>query len=137
MNIRLLEKNDLNKGFLELLQEAWDVSKITDETFEEFVNQNCFTYVAEEDDTVIGSATLHIQKKLIRNGGKCGLIEEVVVSQQHRNKRIGSKLIDCLIEKSKEEGCYKVILSCSPDKVFFYKNNGFYEDAITMRINLK
>lgn len=137
MIIRLLEKNDLNKGLLELLQEAWVVGEITDEIFESFINQNSFTYVVEEDNKIIGTATLHVQKKLIRNGGKCGLIEEVVVSGQHRNRKIGSKLLNKLIEKSKEEGCYKVILSCSPEKVVFYKSNGFYEDAITMRINLK
>jgi glucosamine-phosphate N-acetyltransferase len=136
MEIRLIEKNDLNKGLLDLLREEWVITEITDNTFEEFMNQNNYTYVIEHDEKIIATASLYIQKKLIRNGGKCGLIEEVIVSKNHRNKKLGSKLLEVLVEKAKEEGCYKVILSCSRDNVNFYERNGFYESEITMRMNL-
>jgi glucosamine-phosphate N-acetyltransferase len=136
MEIRLIEKNDLNKGLLDLLREEWVITEITDNTFEEFMNQNNYTYVIEHDEKIIATASLYIQKKLIRNGGKCGLIEEVIVSKNHRNKKLGSKLLEVLVEKAKEKGCYKVILSCSRDNVNFYERNGFYESEITMRMNL-
>ena len=136
MIVRLLEKEDIQKGLLKLFQEEWNVNEITDEIYNDFINQNNFTYVVEEDNKVIATATLHIQKKLIRNGGKCGLIEEVIVLKQHRNRHLGSLLVNRLVEKSKEEGCYKVILSCSRFNVPFYEKNGFFESEITMRMNI-
>jgi glucosamine-phosphate N-acetyltransferase len=136
MNIRLIEKEDLNKGLLDLFKEEWVANEITDKIFEDFTNQKNYTYVIEDNDEIIATASLHIQKKLIRDGGKCGLIEEVIVSKNHRNKKLGSKLLEVLVEKAKEEGCYKVILSCSRDNVNFYERNGFYESEITMRMNI-
>ena len=61
----------------------------------------------------------------------------IAVREEFRGKNIGSELIQHLIDKSKELGCYKVILSCFPERINFYEKNGFSNESITMRHNLK
>lgn len=137
MIIREFQKDDINKGLIETYKEVWWITDITDESLKKYLSNNNYMVVCEENDVIIGTATLHIQHKLIRNGGIAGLIEDVAVREEFRGKNIGSELIQHLIDKSKELGCYKVILSCFPERINFYKKNGFINESITMRHNLK
>jgi len=137
MVIRELEKKDLNNGVLTTLKEVWYITEITDETYNDFINNNNYMFVVESDGEIIGCATLHLQKKLIRNGGVAGFIEDVVIREDFRGNNIGSKLINKLIDKSRELGCYKVVLSCFPNRENFYIRNGFYNESINMRYDFK
>ncbi len=137
MIIREFQKDDINKGLIETYKEVWWITDITDESLKKYLSNNNYMVVCEENDVIIGTATLHIQHKLIRNGGIAGLIEDVAVREEFRGKNIGSELIQHLIDKSKELGCYKVILSCFPERINFYEKNGFINESITMRHNLK
>jgi len=136
MIIRLIEKNDINKGLIDLLKQVWFITEINDEVFEEFLNQKNFTYVVELDGKIIGCASLILQKKLIRNGGIAGYIEDVVIHEDFRNKKIGQQLVQKLVEEAKYQNCYKVILSCFTERVSFYERVGFYNESITMRIDI-
>jgi len=133
MTIREVKKEDLNNGVLTTLKEVWHITEISDETYDEFTKNNNHMFVVELNDEVIGCATLHLQKKLIRNGGVAGFIEDVAIREEFRGNNIGSELIKKLIDKSKELGCYKVVLSCFPDRENFYIRNGFYNESINMR----
>jgi glucosamine-phosphate N-acetyltransferase len=93
--------------------------------------------IAEFNGEIVGSATLHLQQKIIRNGGIAGCIEDVVVREDYRGNNIGSQLIQELIKKAENFGCYKIILSCFPERINFYKKNGFNQESITMRFDLK
>jgi glucosamine-phosphate N-acetyltransferase len=137
MIIREFQKDDINKGLIETYKEVWWITDITDESLKKYLSNNNYMVVCEENDVIIGTATLHIQHKLIRDGGIAGLIEDVAVREEFRGKNIGSELIQHLIDKSKELGCYKVILSCFPERINFYEKNGFSNESITMRHNLK
>lgn len=137
MIIREFKSDDIHKGLIETYKEVWSITEITQETLNKFLSNDNYMFVVEDDGQIVGSATLHLQQKLIRNGGISGLIEDVVVREKYRNQNIGSKLIESLIHKSKELGCYKVILSCFPERVSFYERNGFFNESITMRNNLK
>ena len=134
MIIRELKKEDIHNGLLETYKEVWSIDEITDRTFEEWKNNDNYMIVVENEGQIIGSATLHVQKKFIRNGGLAGLIEDVVVRNEFRGNNLGSQLIQKLIEKGKEIGCYKIILSCFPERVAFYERNGFFEESILMRL---
>jgi glucosamine-phosphate N-acetyltransferase len=125
MVIRELRKEDLLNGVLPTLKEVW------------YINNNNHMFVVEVDGEIIGCATLHLQKKLIRDGGVAGFVEDVVIREEFRGNNIGSKLISKLIDKSKELGCYKVVLSCFPDRENFYIRNGFYNESINMRYDFK
>lgn len=133
MIIREVKKEDLNNGVLTTLKEVWYLTEISEETYDEFIKNNNYMFVVELNGEIIGCATLHLQKKLIRNGGIAGFIEDVAIREEFRGNNIGSELIKKLIDKSKELGCYKVVLSCFPDRENFYIRNGFYNESINMR----
>lgn len=134
MMIRKFEKGDKN-GVLEVLREVWSITKIEEETLSTWMKSN-YNFVAIEDGDVIGVITLHTQIKLIRDGGIAGFIEEVAVKEKHRGKGIGKMLVDKALEKALEIGCYKVVLSCFPERIKFYERCGFYNESTLMRINL-
>ena len=136
MIIRNFDKNDIYKGLLQTYKEAYSIDEITTDTVDDVLKNNNHMVVCEVDGEIIGSATLHLQKKIIRNGGLAGFIEDVAVREKYRGHNIGSKLIQHLIDKAKELGCYKITLSCIPERVEFYKRNGFIEHSKTMRYNI-
>jgi glucosamine-phosphate N-acetyltransferase len=136
MTIREFTPKDINNGLLDVLKETWFITGISDETLIEWQLSNNYMFVAEIDGAIIGTLTLHTQKKLIRNGGLCGFIEDVAVKNEYRGNNIGSLLVQEGINKAKELGCYKVILSCFDERIDFYTKNGFFKESNTMRFNL-
>jgi glucosamine-phosphate N-acetyltransferase len=137
MIIREFQREDINKGLIETYKEVWFIEEIKVETLDSFLSNDNYMVVCELDNEIIGTATLHLQKKFIRNGGIAGLIEDVAVREKYRGSKIGQELIQHLIEKSKDFGCYKVILSCFPERINFYKRNGFIQESVTMRYTIK
>jgi glucosamine-phosphate N-acetyltransferase len=135
--IRDFERNDSTNGLLKTLKEVWSVDEINESTLDKWFNNDNHMVVAEFNGEIVGSATLHLQQKIIRNGGIAGCIEDVVVKQSYRGNNIGTQLIQELIKKAENLGCYKVILSCFPDRINFYKKNGFFVESTTMRYNFK
>lgn len=136
MIIRRFLPSDIHKGLIETYSEVWDIDYISDDVLDCWLCNDNIMVVAEDDDGVIvGTCTLHLQRKFIRNGGIAGFIEDVAVREHLRGQNIGSQLIQQAIEIAKDEGCYKVILSCFPERVAFYERNGFKQESITMRYN--
>lgn len=128
-------KLDDKDGVLQVLSEVWKITKIEEETLLTWTNSNC-NFVAVEDDQIIGVLTLHTQTKLIRDGGIAGFIEEVAVKEQYRGRGIGKMLVEKALKKAQEIGCYKVVLSCFPQRIKFYERCGFYNESTLMRIDL-
>ena len=138
MIIREFKYDDIKNGLLETYREVWFLTEITEETLMMWLNNDNHMIIAEDENgEVVGTCTLHLQKKFIRDGGIAGLIEDVAVRESLRGQNVGSLLVQRAIELAKEKGCYKVILSCFPERVEFYKRNGFIQESITMRHNLK
>ena len=136
MKIREFNSEDIHNGLLDVLKETWFITEISNETLTQWLISSNYMFVAEIDNIVIGTLTLHTQKKLIRNGGLCGFIEDVAVKSEYRGNNIGSLLVQEGIKKAKELGCYKVILSCFDERINFYTKNGFFRESNTMRFNL-
>ena len=120
--IRDFERNDSTNGLLKTLKEVWSVDEISESTLDKWFKNDNHMVIAEFNGEIVGSATLHLQQKIIRNGGIAGCIEDVVVREDYRGNNIG---------------CYKIILSCFPERINFYKKNGFNQESITMRFDLK
>jgi glucosamine-phosphate N-acetyltransferase len=135
--IRDFEKKDSTEELLETLKEVWSVDEINESTLDKWFKNDNHMVIAEFDGKIVGSATLHLQQKIIRNGGIAGCIEDVVVREDYRGNNIGTQLIQELIKKAENFGCYKIILSCFPKRINFYKKNGFNQESITMRFDLK
>ena len=100
------------------------------------MNENHCIYVIECNSTneIVATGTLLIEHKLIRNYGKVGHIEDIVVHKKTRGTGLGKKLIEKLTEESKKQGCYKCILDCSEENVPFYEKCSYVKKGIQMGI---
>ena len=130
MNIRKLEKNDINQVI-----EIWTNS--FSRNFDKPINPNylsdpnSITIVMSEENIVIGVATLHIIKKLTRI---LGLIEDVAVNENYRGLGIGKKLVKELIKIGNEKNCDKIVLNSSEKNSKFYEKIGFQKNELQMVI---
>ena len=130
MNIRKLEKNDINQVI-----EIWTNS--FSRNFDKPINPNylsdpnSITIVMSEENIVIGVATLHIIKKLTRI---LGLIEDVAVNKNYRGLGIGKKLVKELIKIGNEKNCDKIVLSSSEKNSKFYEKIGFQKNELQLVI---
>ena len=130
MNIRKLEKNDINQVI-----EIWTNS--FSKNFDKPINPNylsdpnSITIVMSDEKIIIGVATLHIIKKLTRI---LGLIEDVAVNEDYRGLGIGKKLVKELINIGNEKNCDKIVLSSSEKNSKFYEKIGFQKNELQMVI---
>ena len=136
MIIREFKINDINNGLIDTYKEVWSIDEITEDTIKEWLENNNYMFVVENDGEIIGTCIVHLQKKLIRNGGVAALIEDVAIREKFRGNNIGSKLIEKAVEFAKSKNCYKIILSCFPNRVNFYEKNGFFNESILMRYKI-
>jgi len=136
IEIREIEEDDLEKGFLEtldFLKKASNIDKNKAKEILKKIKQNHIIHVAIDDNKIIGSTTLFIEQKFIHDGGLVGHIEDVVVRKEYEGKGIGIKLVMSLLECAKEKNCYKTILDCKDDVKQFYERIGFKHESNGMR----
>ena len=81
--IRDFERNDSTNGLLKTLKEVWSVDEISESTLDKWFKNDNHMVIAEFNGEIVGSATLHLQQKIIRNGGIAGCIEDVVVREDY------------------------------------------------------
>ena len=103
--------------------------------YDKEINESIFSsdevdgIVAIEEGNVLGYASIHYIKKITR---KSGIIEDVVVKENHSGKCIGKLLVKNLIEKAKKNNCDKIILSSSEKNLKFYEKLGFHKNEFEM-----
>lgn len=130
MKIRQLQSSDI-KQVIDLWTSSFS------RTFDNPVNNNylndpnSITFVMSDNKAILGVASLHIIEKLTR---KLGLIEDVAVSKNNRGLGIGKKLVEKLIQTSKEKKCDKIVLSSSEKNSEFYEKMGFQKKELSMVI---
>jgi glucosamine-phosphate N-acetyltransferase len=131
MNCRLLSLSDYGKGYFELLSQLTVAPKVCFQKFSDVFhkiqnNKNIHIIVIEdyESQIIIGSATIIIEQKFIRDCRTVGHIEDVVVHKDYRNQKLGKVLIEKVIEIGKTLDCYKIILDCSSENILFYEKCG-------------
>ena len=140
--IRPWFKEDFHKNHLQLLSQLTTVGEINEEQYYQQFNllnsDSYFICVIEnrDENTIVGSATLLVENKLIHNCGKVGHIEDVVIDSKYRGYGLGKIIIEKLVEKAKEKNCYKVILDCSLENIPFYEKCGFRKIEFEMRHDL-
>jgi|SRR5690349_19578920 len=142
--VRRIKEVDFENGFFETLSNLTTVGDIRiNEYRKEIINrtlddQNYIIIVAEEQEnhTIIGTATLLIEQKFIHDGGKVGHIEDVATRAGYEGIGVGKKIIQRLIEISKDLKCYKIILDCDDKVIGFYEKLGFKKKAVMMRLDL-
>ena len=138
--IREIQESDLEKGFLECLDNLKIASDLEKDSAKNILNSilddsNHIIHIAELDGKIVGSTTLLIEQKFIHKGGFVGHIEDVVVREGFERKQIGKKIIESLLETAKNRGCYKTILDCKDDVKEFYEKIGFRHESNFMRFD--
>ena len=138
IEIREIEEDDLEKGFLETLDFLRNASNLDKNKAKEILkkikqNTNHIIHVAIENKKIVGSTTLLIEQKFIHGGGLVGHIEDVVVRKDYEGKGIGMKLVISLLDVAKQRKCYKTILNCEDSLKQFYEKIGFKKTTNEMR----
>ena len=138
IEIREIEEDDLERGFLETLDFLRNASSLDKTKAKEILkkikqNSNHIIHVAIDGKKIVGTTTLFIEQKFIHDGGLVGHIEDVVVRKDYEGKGIGIKLVISLLERAKEKNCYKTILDCKDDVKQFYERIGFKRESNGMR----
>lgn len=142
MNIRELQSEDFNKGYLDLVCQLSDTiphksNDFFDSIMNTIINNNKHhIYVVEDTITqkVIATVTLLVEPKFIHNGMNVGHIEDVVVAKTHRNHRLGTVLLRYVNTWMRDFNCYKFILDCDQCLEEFYNKNGYVKKNIQMAL---
>ena len=138
--IREIAKHDLTDEYFMLLSQlsgglsGYSVYNM----WESYLKGSSKTFVyVDENNEIIGSATIFIEYKFLHCGSTVSHIEDVVVDENSRRKGVGKALIEKCNQVAEEHGCYKVILDCSIENIPFYAKSRFIPDAYCMRKDLK
>ncbi|ERN11702.1 glucosamine 6-phosphate N-acetyltransferase [Amborella trichopoda] len=142
--VRKLELNDYSKGFIELLSQLTACPHITEEDFHsrfhdlQSLSQDHVICVIENPNSheIVATASLFVERKFIRNCGKVGHIEDVVVDSRVRGLGLGQMVVKYLSDYARSAGCYKVILGCAVENKGFYEKCGFKEKGVLMSLYL-
>ena len=127
--IRHITKDDYSMGHLELYKQLTYINpeKIDQYTYEQFIdklNDRHMIFVLIDQGKIVGSATIFIEEKLIRDISKVAHIEDVVIDKNCRGMGYGKMIIDYLVNIAKNNNCYKVILDCDINNQIFYEKCG-------------
>jgi GNAT superfamily N-acetyltransferase len=88
---------------------------------------DAYLVVAEHDGDVVGMATLQVLISTAE-GGLCGLIEDVVVSETCRGRGIGQALMDHLLQWAHKKELTRLQLLADRDNqpaLVFYQSHGW------------
>lgn len=140
--IRPLILSDFYRGYLSLLKQLSIVNDnisyidFKNKWFEIANNKFHKIYVIEFQNMIVASGTLIIEPKFIRNCKFASHIEDIVVEKKMRGNGLSKKIINKLIEISKEFNCYRITLNCHQDKFGLYEKFGFKKRSNCMRIDI-
>ena len=142
-NFRFLEETDYYKNYFDLLSQLTVTYKPDFQDwikrFNEIKEANMtkiFVVECLQENKIAGTITCAIELKFIRNLGSICHIEDFVIDEQYRNKKIGSKLLSLANYYAKIIGCYKVLLDCKDELISFYQKSGFQRTSNGMSIYL-
>ncbi|KAK4749925.1 hypothetical protein SAY87_027374 [Trapa incisa] len=138
--VRRLQITDKSKGFIELLRQLSVCDSVSDDEFRDrfqelnYLGDDHVICVIEDGNSgkIVATGSVFIEKKFLRNCGKVGHIEDVVVDRDARGLQLGRKVVAFLTEHARSMGCYKVILDCSTENMAFYEKCGFKQKEVQM-----
>ncbi len=130
--IREIEYDDIDKGFLEVLENLL-LPEIDNENAKNILkkiksNPLHKIFVAQNDTNIkiVGTTTLLLEPKFINKGMQVGYIEDVSVRKGYEGLGIGFKLVNYATNYAfSKEKCNKIILYCSEKTMPFYEKLGY------------
>lgn len=131
--LRPLRRDDYERGYMQLLSQLTEVGQVSRELFEKrFDSMKACPgtyYICVVEDVnkskVIASLTLVYEQKFIREASARGRVEDMVVDEQCRGKKLSKLLLDVICQMCQLVGCYKVSLECKDHLRNHYSQFGF------------
>lgn len=99
---------------------------------------NSHMLVAAVDGTPVGFISFAIRQTILHQGPS-GLVDELVVAENHRGRGIGKQLVLAVIGRCRELGCCEVEVSTekmNTEAREFYRQCGFDERGILLEADL-
>ena len=133
---------EINNQYTELLSCLTKADKLSNDFFLQKIDEIstmgeiiiCY-YIDNIDKIhIIGTGTIIYEPKIIHNGKYVGHIEDIVVSEKHRNFGIARSILTELKKHAYVKDCYKVILDCSEENIKFYEKNDFIYKGSQMAV---
>lgn len=100
------------------------------------INKSKYVLIVKHDHNIIGTGSILIENKIIRDMKNVGHIEDIVIDSKYRGYGYAKNIINELIKIGSNNNCYKIILDCSDEMNEFYEKLGFKKSANNMRLNL-
>ncbi|KAG0625292.1 hypothetical protein M758_2G042700 [Ceratodon purpureus] len=137
--LRALAVPDFHKGFMQLLGQLTVAGDVSEAQFAERVQRlgdDHYVAVIEdmEKNQIVATGSVFVEHKFVRNCGKAGHIEDVVVDQSVRGQHLGQRIVEFLTRFAEDKGCYKVILDCTIQNSSFYEKCGYKKKEIQMAV---
>jgi GNAT superfamily N-acetyltransferase len=98
---------------------------------------NYKVYIAENEEEIVGTFALLIMDNLAHQGTPSGVVEDVAVLNDLQGKGIGKLMMEFAMEKCKEAGCYKLVLSSNVKRTeahAFYESLDFEKHGFSFRV---
>jgi GNAT superfamily N-acetyltransferase len=96
-------------------------------------------YVAERAGDIVGSFALLVMHNLGHLGTPSAIVEDVVVAPTFQHQGIGKAMMQFVLDRCREKGCYKLVLSSNAKREeahAFYESLGFVRHGFSFRIDL-
>ena len=92
----------------------------------------------EKDSKIVGRVYLYLINNDLHEKAY-GVLEDLYVDEEYRNKGIGQQLVEAVIAEAKKQNCYKLISQSRYSRLNvhnFYKKNGFKDYGKNFRMDL-
>jgi glucosamine-phosphate N-acetyltransferase len=140
MNIFLIKEindNDYLNGYFDLMYEFSNYKiDVSHKDFEEYIknrNKTRIIVIHDDENKIIAAGTIFKLEKLHNN--PIGQIEDVIVTEKYREKGLGRKIIEHLVNIGINEfKCYKIVLNCLDKNIHFYEKCNFTISGVQMKI---
>jgi GNAT superfamily N-acetyltransferase len=145
INIRLARLEDVPAILQIYAQPDFDNGKILTQKEAEkiFLKQQQYpdyeVFVAEIDNEIIGTFALLIMENMAHQGTSSAIVEDVGVLPNFQNQGIGKQMMEFAMQKAKEKGCYKLVLSSNLKRQKahqFYESLGFCKHGFSFLVEL-
>lgn len=143
-SVRELTKEDLSKFSISLFESLSRVRNVGEislndavKILEKINSQDGHVFVAIDGATgIIGTTTVLIEQKFIRQGARVAHIEDVSTRKEFEGHGVAKAVMNHAIAYARERKCYKVILDCSEETIGFYERLGFKRNENHLRLDL-
>ncbi|MEC1376635.1 GNAT family N-acetyltransferase [Heyndrickxia sp. FSL K6-6286] len=96
----------------------------------EIIKKNPYNFllVYEEEGEILGTLTLNICLQALHGFRPYGIVENIIVHENHRNRKIGQKLLQYVEEYCKSIDCHRIMLLSNSQRLRahqFFEREGY------------